>query len=258
MTAVTNTSAPSSLNIQDYFDAVKNGNWKNSVTADGKLASASEKKSNGSMDKNDFMHLLVTQLQYQDPTAPSDNQQMAAQLAQYSALEAMQGVQKSVDGIGTTVTGATGAQTSATNAAAGASAASLLGRNVTIKQGSLALSGSASAALTLKAFATDSLVLKDSSGKVVKTMPLSGSNSDGSPIIGANGIGRIVVDPIDDQGKPIQGVFSVDVVDAAGKSSGCAFAQGAVSGLEFREGAPYLTISGTSYKMSDLLAVSAS
>ncbi len=258
MTAVTNTSTPSSLNIQDYFDAVKNGNWKNSVTADGKLASASEKKSNGSMDKNDFMHLLVTQLQYQDPTAPSDNQQMAAQLAQYSALEAMQGVQKSVDGIGTTVTGATGAQTSATNAAAGASAASLLGRNVTIKQGSLALSGSASAALTLKAFATDSLVLKDSSGKVVKTMPLSGSNSDGSPIIGANGIGRIVVDPIDDQGKPIQGVFSVDVVDAAGKSSGCAFAQGAVSGLEFREGAPYLTISGTSYKMSDLLAVSAS
>lgn len=37
--------------------------------------------------KLDFMKLLVTEMQYQNPLEPMDNQQMAAQLAQFSQLE---------------------------------------------------------------------------------------------------------------------------------------------------------------------------
>lgn len=37
--------------------------------------------------KLDFMKLLVTEMQYQNPLEPLDNQQMAAQLAQFSQLE---------------------------------------------------------------------------------------------------------------------------------------------------------------------------
>ena len=89
-------------------------------------------------------------------------------------------------------------------------------------------------------------------------MPLSGSNADGSPALGPDGSGRVQLAAVDDQGKPLQGVFSVEVLDAAGKPSGCAYGQGTVSGLEFRNGVPYLAVPGTSFKMSDLLAVSAS
>ena len=39
------------------------------------------------LGKDDFMKLLVAQMQHQDPLNPSDSSQMAAQLAQFSSLE---------------------------------------------------------------------------------------------------------------------------------------------------------------------------
>lgn len=40
----------------------------------------------GGLGANDFVKLLTTQLQNQDPTEPVDNTQMLAQLAQFSSL----------------------------------------------------------------------------------------------------------------------------------------------------------------------------
>jgi flagellar basal-body rod modification protein FlgD len=40
--------------------------------------------------RNNYMKLLVTQLQNQDPTSPMDNNQMASQLAQLSSLEQLE------------------------------------------------------------------------------------------------------------------------------------------------------------------------
>lgn len=48
------------------------------------------------LNKDAFMQLLVTQLQYQDPLNPMDNQEMMAQMAQFSALEQMMNVANSV------------------------------------------------------------------------------------------------------------------------------------------------------------------
>jgi flagellar basal-body rod modification protein FlgD len=42
------------------------------------------------LGKDQFMRLMLTQMQNQDPTAPMDNQQMIAQMAQFSTLELMQ------------------------------------------------------------------------------------------------------------------------------------------------------------------------
>jgi len=44
----------------------------------------------GSMGAGDFLQLLTAQLKNQDPTAPVDNAQMVAQLAQFSSLSASQ------------------------------------------------------------------------------------------------------------------------------------------------------------------------
>lgn len=49
-----------------------------------------EKKSGSNLDKDDFLLLLVTQMQYQDPLEPTDNTEYVAQLAQFSELEQMQ------------------------------------------------------------------------------------------------------------------------------------------------------------------------
>ena len=48
------------------------------------------------LDKDAFMQLLVAQMRNQDPMAPVDNQEFIAQLAQFSALEEMQGVNENL------------------------------------------------------------------------------------------------------------------------------------------------------------------
>jgi len=44
-------------------------------------------KANDAVDRNDFLTLLITQLQNQDPLNPLDSANFSAQLAQFSALE---------------------------------------------------------------------------------------------------------------------------------------------------------------------------
>ena len=49
------------------------------------------------LGKDAFMQMLVTQMKYQDPLNPMDNQEMLAQLAQFTALEQMMNVAKASD-----------------------------------------------------------------------------------------------------------------------------------------------------------------
>lgn len=51
------------------------------------MSSVISDTANASQQKLDFMNLLITEMQNQNPLEPMDNQQMAAQLAQFSQLE---------------------------------------------------------------------------------------------------------------------------------------------------------------------------
>lgn len=53
------------------------------------------KRNTGELGKDEFINLLVTQLQYQDPLNPQDDTQFIAQMAQFSALEQMQNLNSS-------------------------------------------------------------------------------------------------------------------------------------------------------------------
>ena len=48
------------------------------------------KKSNDTVNKEQFLQLLVAQMKYQDPLEPTDNTEYVSQLAQFSELEQMQ------------------------------------------------------------------------------------------------------------------------------------------------------------------------
>ncbi len=60
-----------------------------SVTASTGSATSSDSIANPSqaLNQNDFLKLLVAQIQYQDPMNPQSDTQMAAQMAQFTALQ---------------------------------------------------------------------------------------------------------------------------------------------------------------------------
>lgn len=78
----------------------------NGVTYDASTYSASTSTSSttsSALDKETFLKLLVTQMEYQDPLDPQDNSEYLAELAQFSALEQMTNVADSLSSISTLV-----------------------------------------------------------------------------------------------------------------------------------------------------------
>lgn len=62
---------------------------------DESTASKTNERNTGELGKTDFLNLLVTQLQYQDPLNPTDDKAFIGQMAQFSALEQMQNLNTS-------------------------------------------------------------------------------------------------------------------------------------------------------------------
>lgn len=67
----------------------------------GLAPSAASQSSNPSQTLNqaDFLKLLVTQMTSQDPLSPTSDTQMAAQMAQFSALQSSQNTETDLEGL---------------------------------------------------------------------------------------------------------------------------------------------------------------
>ena len=55
--------------------------------------------SGGQITRDDFMRLLIAQLQNQDPLSPMDNQEFAVQLATFNSLEQLVGMNEKLDSL---------------------------------------------------------------------------------------------------------------------------------------------------------------
>ena len=106
MSSVSNVNSPV-LNTSDLY-------------AGGNLAGA-----NATLNQNDFLKLLVTQIQFQDPLNPKSNTDMAAQMAQFTSLSQASETSSSLamlqanSLIGSTVTVRIDSKTSASGLVAG-------------------------------------------------------------------------------------------------------------------------------------------
>jgi flagellar basal-body rod modification protein FlgD len=120
-------------------------------------SSATTSGSNSTLTEANFLTLLTTQLENQDPLNPQSPSDFAAELAQFSTASG-------VASINTTL-----------GTGGGVEAAGLVGKNVAVAGNALVLgsSGSAPGAFNLSAAASDvSVTISNSSGSVVDTVDL--------------------------------------------------------------------------------------
>jgi len=113
------------------------------------------------VDKLQFLKLLTTQLQYQDPLNPMDNTEFTAQLAQFSSLEQLTDLNKGMSSLITAQAGMANLQ-----------ALAFLGHQVAAPTDhlSLAENGDAPFQVQLPNGATDVVVtLRDAAGNVIAT-----------------------------------------------------------------------------------------
>ena len=84
-----------------------------------------------SLGRDDFLKLLVTQLSYQDPTAPMEDKEFIAQMAQFSSLEQMTNMASDFSKLAEIITGS--------------EATSAIGKSVEIMEGDNTVQGTVKA-----------------------------------------------------------------------------------------------------------------
>jgi flagellar basal-body rod modification protein FlgD len=84
------------MNATSAATALRNQKTIEQIIEEG-VSSTSQKRNTGELGKNEFLQLLITQLQYQDPLNPTNDQEFIAQMAQFSALEQMQNLNQSFE-----------------------------------------------------------------------------------------------------------------------------------------------------------------
>jgi len=89
------------------------------------------RKPQQSLGKDDFLKLLITQLSHQDPTAPMQDKEFIAQMAQFSSLEQMTSMASDFSKLTTMITGS--------------EASTALGRNVELLDGDRVIQGAVKA-----------------------------------------------------------------------------------------------------------------
>jgi flagellar basal-body rod modification protein FlgD len=204
--------------------------------------SASTAVPSQSLGKDDFLRLLTTQLQNQDPLSPMDNTAFVAQMAQFSSLEQLQNLNGSLE------------QLASQMAAAGpATAASLLGQVITANGTPLELQPGRATSLpyVLPQEATAvTLQIRDATGKSVRTL-LLGPQAQGMQVVSFDGL--------DDRGQPLPSgpyTFSVQAVDATGRMiPGVYTAAGRVSGVSLENGQLVLQVGMQRIPLSAVVSI---
>ncbi|WP_028317401.1 flagellar hook assembly protein FlgD [Desulfobulbus elongatus] len=134
-------------------------NGTNSATSSTGTSSTTSKST--ALGQEQFLTLLVAQLQYQDPLNPSDPTEFTSQLAQYSQLEQLFNLNDSMDQLA-----------AATNSSERYSALSLIDQDVVVENSDFTFGGDpVQVGYRIDGTVTDaSLVIKNSSGKTVATL----------------------------------------------------------------------------------------
>jgi flagellar basal-body rod modification protein FlgD len=200
-------------------------------------------KAQGTLDKEDFLLLLVTQLKLQNPLDPLDNQEFGAQLAQFSSLEQLTNLNESMKETQSTNLDLTQSITNGLSA-------SLIGKRILADSNRFyhyqGYEDTMKFSLTAPADKVK-VRISTTSGNVLYEKDLGSLPSGEQTFVwnGKNSNGNVVSDG--------QYVFEVVANDASGNSIVDKLrTYGIVTAVRFRDGMAYLVVNNVEIPMKDI------
>ncbi|HMN22854.1 MAG: flagellar hook capping protein [Ignavibacteriaceae bacterium] len=199
-----------------------------------------------SMGKEDFLKLMLAQLQNQDPLSPMEGTEFASQLAQFTSLEQLMNLNDSMD---TSINANYYLSQSINNTLA----ATLIGKEVKLSGNTFQNNGQESTTLgyNLSTMASSVTVnIYNESGQLVKTIHDAPKNS---------GDNKLIWDFSDNDGNSVpQGryTFKVEPKDAESNlMSYSTYVLGKIDGVKFTENGTMLVVNGAQYNLSDIMEI---
>ena len=196
--------------------------------------------------KDDFLELLVKELQYQDPLSPMSNQEFTSHLAQLSSLEKLGSIDSNLE---------QGVQLDMllTQALNNTLASTLIGKKVKAAGNSFVLNSGEPETVY---FSLDSAAKKiivriyDSGGRLVKEYTMENLSK---------GEHSVTWDGKDEDGNSLpdgEYTFQVDAFDVDGNSvSVTTYLTGFVSGIKYEEGKAYLVVGDEKIAFSNVMEI---
>ncbi len=196
----------------------------------------------GELGRDDFLNLLVTQLQHQDPLNPMDSTDFTAQLAQFSSLEQLSNMSGQLEEL-----------TASQNVFANSQAVGYIGHTVLANGNAFTFDGHepATLAVDLQAPAQNVfLSVYDATGAFVASLE-AGTMTAGRQTALWNGQ--------DNSGNPLPGGtyrFEAVAVNAQGEEIGVnPLSRGRVDGVAFKNGAAVLMLGSREVPLADVIEV---
>jgi flagellar basal-body rod modification protein FlgD len=190
------------------------------------------------MGKDDFLKMMIAQLQHQDPLNPLDGTDFTAQLAQFSSLEQLSNMSSQLETLGLY-------QSSLNNT----QSVSLLGKEITAIGNVIKVDGaSVDLAYNLSETANVTIRIYDEGANLVDTLePGTRQEGENSVTWDCSGVAAGNY------------TFDVSAKDANGNAiSAYTMLTGKVTGVSFEEGFPVLSVNGQDISFGNVISVNES
>jgi flagellar basal-body rod modification protein FlgD len=230
--APTTDEKGSDKNIGDVLNQIANPG--------GKDPTRQMRKAHNTLDKDDFMKLMLTQMKNQDPMSPLQSHEMAAQLAQFTSLEQLFNVNKNLEGLSKSQDPIQKYQ-----------ALNFLGKSILSDSREVfRVPGDTTSELRFNLGADavkTKLVVTDDQGSPIKTIELGGLKK------GSNKVTWSGADDQDRDVKPGHYSFNVEAFNSAGRKIAIQTAtHGTITGVNYTAEGPMLMIGEQKIRLQDV------